>query len=83
MSVWLTPDLKPFYGGTYYPGKNSVLRAVMSDTFISSSDTSGITSGIPVYIYNQRQLCSMDLVCGHGAHYMLFHQCRAAVRMSS
>lgn len=20
MSVWLTPDLKPFYGGTYYPG---------------------------------------------------------------
>src|SRR3569832_2402810 len=19
MSVWLTPDLKPFYGGTYYP----------------------------------------------------------------
>eukprot|EP00879_Flechtneria_rotunda_P007477 GHRR01007843.1.p1 GENE.GHRR01007843.1~~GHRR01007843.1.p1 ORF type:complete len:375 (+),score=98.63 GHRR01007843.1:223-1347(+) len=23
MSVWLTPDLKPFYGGTYYPGKDS------------------------------------------------------------
>lgn len=21
MSVWLTPDLKPFYGGTYYPGR--------------------------------------------------------------
>lgn len=20
MSVWLTPDLRPFYGGTYYPG---------------------------------------------------------------
>lgn len=23
MSVWLTPDLKPFYGGTYYPGVDS------------------------------------------------------------
>ena len=22
MSVWLTPDLKPFYGGTYYPPEN-------------------------------------------------------------
>ena len=22
MSVWLTPDLKPFYGGTYYPPDN-------------------------------------------------------------
>jgi len=22
MSVWLTPDLKPFYGGTYYPAKD-------------------------------------------------------------
>ena len=21
MSVWLTPDLKPFYGGTYYPSE--------------------------------------------------------------
>jgi len=24
MSVWLTPDLKPFYGGTYYPGKTDL-----------------------------------------------------------
>jgi uncharacterized protein YyaL (SSP411 family) len=24
MSVWLTPDLKPFYGGTYFPAANFV-----------------------------------------------------------
>lgn len=23
MSVWLTPELTPFYGGTYYPGRDS------------------------------------------------------------
>ena len=22
MSVWLTPELKPFYGGTYFPPQN-------------------------------------------------------------
>ena len=26
MSVWLTPDLKPFYGGTYYPPNNGYGR---------------------------------------------------------
>ncbi len=26
MSVWLTPDLKPFYGGTYYPPSDSYGR---------------------------------------------------------
>ncbi|HEY7391763.1 MAG TPA: thioredoxin domain-containing protein, partial [Bryobacteraceae bacterium] len=38
MSVWLTPDLEPFYGGTYYPpesrwgqpGFASVLRQIAS-----------------------------------------------------
>jgi hypothetical protein len=25
MSVWLTPELKPIYGGTYYPGDASVV----------------------------------------------------------
>jgi len=26
MSVWLTPDLKPFYGGTYFPSEDSYGR---------------------------------------------------------
>ena len=26
MSVWLTPDLKPFYGGTYFPPDNKFGR---------------------------------------------------------
>lgn len=30
MSVWLTPDLKPFYGGTYFPpGKIPSLTAIV------------------------------------------------------
>ncbi len=24
MSVWLTPDLDPLYGGTYYPKKDMI-----------------------------------------------------------
>ena len=27
LSVWLTPDLKPFYGGTYFPPKDRQGRA--------------------------------------------------------
>ena len=27
MSVWLTPDLKPFVGGTYFPPENRYGRA--------------------------------------------------------
>jgi uncharacterized protein YyaL (SSP411 family) len=26
MSVWLTPDLKPFYGGTYFPPRDNFGR---------------------------------------------------------
>lgn len=26
MSVWLTPDLKPFVGGTYFPPEDGVYR---------------------------------------------------------
>jgi len=36
MSVWLTPDLKPFYGGTYYPGKSD--RASYTTTNHTPSD---------------------------------------------
>lgn len=32
MSVWLTPDLKPFYGGTYYPG----MRVCVAKTLCTS-----------------------------------------------
>src|SRR5216117_2202779 len=31
MSVWLTPDLQPFYGGTYYPPENRWGRAGLVD----------------------------------------------------
>ena len=32
MSVWLTPDLKPFYGGTYFPPTSRVGQARVSST---------------------------------------------------
>jgi len=46
MSVWLTPDLKPFYGGTYFPPDKFVayLRA-LDDTFQNRSDEVAKTSG--------------------------------------
>jgi len=31
MSVWLTPDLKPFYGGTYFPPQNRYGRIGFSE----------------------------------------------------
>ena len=46
MSVWLTPDLKPFYGGTYFPPDKFVayLRA-LDDTFHNRADEVEKTSG--------------------------------------
>jgi uncharacterized protein YyaL (SSP411 family) len=46
MSVWLTPDLKPFYGGTYFPPDKFVayLRA-LDDTFHNRADEVAKTSG--------------------------------------
>ncbi|HXE51901.1 MAG TPA: DUF255 domain-containing protein, partial [Tepidisphaeraceae bacterium] len=45
MSVWLTPDLRPFYGGTYFPPNNFVayLRA-LEDTFRNKKDEVDKTS---------------------------------------
>ena len=31
MSVWLTPDLKPFFGGTYFPPDGSLWPARIPD----------------------------------------------------
>ena len=31
MSVWLTPDLKPFFGGTYFPPKSQFFRRGFED----------------------------------------------------
>ncbi len=31
MSVWLTPDLKPFYGGTYFPPASQCGRPAFVD----------------------------------------------------
>jgi uncharacterized protein YyaL (SSP411 family) len=46
MSVWLTPDLRPFYGGTYFPPDKFVgyLRA-LEDTYRSRPDDVEKTSG--------------------------------------
>jgi uncharacterized protein YyaL (SSP411 family) len=46
MSVWLTPDLRPFYGGTYFPPDKFVayLRA-LDDTFHNRADEVEKTSG--------------------------------------
>ena len=45
MSVWLTPDLRPFYGGTYFPPGNfvSYLRA-LEDTYRNRRDEVDKTS---------------------------------------
>jgi uncharacterized protein YyaL (SSP411 family) len=34
MSVWLTPDLKPFYGGTYFPPKSQWGRPPFRDVLL-------------------------------------------------
>src|SRR6478672_13098979 len=46
MSVWLTPELKPFYGGTYFPPDKflAYLRA-LDDTFHNRGDEVAKTSG--------------------------------------
>jgi uncharacterized protein YyaL (SSP411 family) len=46
MSVWLTPDLRPFYGGTYFPPDKFVayLRA-LEETYRNRSDEVATTSG--------------------------------------
>ena len=45
MSVWLTPDLRPFYGGTYFPPQNFVgyLRA-LGDAYRNRRDEVDKTS---------------------------------------
>jgi uncharacterized protein len=45
MSVWLTPDLRPFYGGTYFPPQNFVgyLRA-LEDAYRNRRDEVDKTS---------------------------------------
>jgi uncharacterized protein YyaL (SSP411 family) len=46
MSVWLTPDLRPFYGGTYFPPDKFVgyLRA-LEETYRNRADEVAKTSG--------------------------------------
>lgn len=46
MSVWLTPDLRPFYGGTYFPPDKFVayLRA-LEETYRNRKDEVDKTSG--------------------------------------
>ena len=49
MSVFLTPDLKPFYGGTYFPPARRVWPAVVSSALLACAgrrlaDTAATTS---------------------------------------
>ena len=43
MSVWLTPDLKPFFGGTYFPPDNRYGRAGFPDD--AGADRGGLARG--------------------------------------
>ncbi len=40
MSMFLTPDLKPFYGGTYFPPRRSPSAAVISQS--AACDCAGL-----------------------------------------
>jgi len=49
MSVWLTPDLKPFHGGTYYPpesrgGRPGFLDVLAEITRVWKADRAGIAA---------------------------------------
>ena len=39
MNVWLTPDLKPFVGGTYFPAKDSNGNPVFKNVLLQVADT--------------------------------------------
>jgi len=39
MSVWLTPDLKPFFGGTYFPPKDSYGRPGFSSLLLKIANS--------------------------------------------
>ena len=38
MNVWLTPDLKPFFGGTYFPAKDSNGQPVFKNVLLQVAD---------------------------------------------
>src|SRR6516164_7794884 len=38
MNVWLTPDLKPFFGGTYFPARDSNGKPVFKDVLLQIAD---------------------------------------------
>jgi len=39
MSVWLTPDLKPFFGGTYFPSVSRWGRPALTDVLVQIADS--------------------------------------------
>ena len=45
MSVWLTPDLKPFFGGTYFPPDSRWGRAGISRRVAGSCRALGVQPG--------------------------------------
>src|SRR5205085_4404666 len=60
MSVFLTPDLKPFFGGTYFPPEDSMGRPgfphlveMLSDAYHNRPDDVGETTGQLVKILQQ------------------------------
>ena len=42
MSVWLTPDLKPFYGGTYFPPTSQWGRPAFVDALCIDADINAL-----------------------------------------
>ena len=60
MSVWLTPDLKPFFGGTYFPPASRGGRPGFSDVLIEIArlwreERSGLTASADTLIKKLRQ----------------------------
>lgn len=46
MSVWLTPDLKPFVGGTYFPPEDGVHRVGFRTVLLRIAEQVQSRSGV-------------------------------------
>ncbi|NEX14163.1 MAG: thioredoxin domain-containing protein [Prosthecochloris sp.] len=79
MSVWLTPDLKPFYGGTYFPPKDrygrpgvlslllSIERAWKEDRNRLISSAEGMTDKLEALSLHKPETVPLDETVFHHA----------------
>lgn len=45
MSVWLTPNLQPFVGGTYFPPEDGLTRVGFRTVLLRIRDQVGVDGG--------------------------------------